>query len=121
MKEAHTRVILGINWSHDDLYFATASKEKTKSIKVWSGLQKEEGKDLGILESELPDDNPVATAIRFFPSSVKGSYALLVGLECGDINLWHLSGAKEWTRLLKFPQYYSHTLAVKRMKFNNHG
>ena len=38
MKDVHSRIIWGISWSHDDALFASASREKQKSIKVWNGL-----------------------------------------------------------------------------------
>jgi len=63
VKDAHTRIIWGISWSHDDQLFATASREKQKSVKVWHGLDDKIGK----IHSELPEENPSATAIRFFP------------------------------------------------------
>ncbi len=84
LKDAHTRIIWGVSWSHDDLLFATASREKQKSIKVWSGI----GEDLGALHSELPEENPSATAVRFLPGFHKGFYGLAVGLESGDIFFW---------------------------------
>lgn len=41
MKEAHTRIIWGISWSHDDKLFASASREKNKSVKIWAGIGNE--------------------------------------------------------------------------------
>lgn len=100
VKDAHTRIIWGINWSHDDALFATASREKSKSVKVWNAIA-----DVGSLHSELPnDENPSATAVQFFPSKINKSsqYALLVGLESGDINIWALQD-KVWMKLLSLP------------------
>lgn len=37
VKDAHSRIIWGISWSHDDHFFATCSREKQKSVKVWYG------------------------------------------------------------------------------------
>ena len=61
MKEAHTRIIWALSWSHDDSLFATASREKGKSIKVWNGLPEE---SIGSLHSELPTGSvPQATSL----------------------------------------------------------
>ena len=38
MKDAHLRIIWGVNWSHEDALFATASREKQKSVKLWHGI-----------------------------------------------------------------------------------
>ena len=51
MKDAHTRIIWGISWSHDDAFYATASREKLKSVKVWKG----KGDYIGTLSSEIPE------------------------------------------------------------------
>jgi len=48
LKEAHTRIIWALSWSHDDLLYASASRENKKSVKVWSGF------DEANLHSELP-------------------------------------------------------------------
>ena len=36
-KDAHSRIIWGLNWCVDDALFATASRENKKSVKVWHG------------------------------------------------------------------------------------
>lgn len=118
LKDAHTRIIWGINWSHDDAFFATASREKQKSIKVWNGLT--EGATIGELHSELPEENPSATAIRFFPGlHMNTSYGLVVGLESGDLLFWLLnSETKTWSKIYQVPTFYTHCGAVRRIKFN---
>lgn len=112
MKDAHTRIIWGITWSHDDAFFATASREKLKSVKVWKGTMD----DIGTLSSELPEQNS-ATAIRFFPRLLKESYAIVVGLESGDMNFWSNNNGKEWTKIYSIPEPYAHCSAVRRVKF----
>jgi elongator complex protein 2 len=95
LKDAHSRIIWGISWSHDDAFYASASREKQKSIKVWSGVEKaaeefEVGK-VGELYSELPSGKaPSATAIQFFPTKLQGKYAIATGLETGQILVWSL-------------------------------
>ena len=66
VKDAHSRIIWGISWSHDDAFFVTASREKQKSVKVWKGISS--GDQIGDLYSDLPEENPSATAVRFFPN-----------------------------------------------------
>ena len=86
-KDAHQRIIWGVSWSHDDLFFATGSREKQMAVKVWHGPSSE---NAGTLASELPL-NAVAstTALSFFPKSSKsGKYNLLVGLESGSLMIW---------------------------------
>jgi len=95
-KDAHSRIIWGITWSHDNTLFATASREKSKSIKVWKGVVNTDKSEFGKFYSELPEENPSATAIRFFPSLVRSdNYSLIVGLETGDIRVWMFSKAQE--------------------------
>lgn len=120
VKDAHTRIIWGVSWSHDDAFFATASREKQKSVKVWTGVKDSTLESIGTLYSDLPEENPSATAIRFLPNFIHGnSYGLAVGLETGDINFWlHNSADKTWTLIYQVPIYYTHTSAVRRIKFN---
>jgi hypothetical protein len=68
LKDAHSRIIWGISWSHDDAFYASASREKQKSVKVWAGVtDASEGYEAGKtsdLYSELPAGKaPSATAI----------------------------------------------------------
>lgn len=86
MKDAHQRIIWGINFSHDDVFFATASREKQQAVKVWHGVNSDQ-----LLHSELPANSVSAsTAVRFFPRKVKEQYAILVGQETGEISAWTL-------------------------------
>ena len=117
LKDAHSRIIWGISWSHDDALFATASREKHKSVKVWQGTGTLD--QIGELYNELPEENPSATAIRFFPSQLKGAYALIVGLETGDLLIWsHNKESNTWMKLYQVPNFYTHCAAVRRIKFN---
>ena len=94
VKEAHTRVIWALSWSHDDLLFATSSRENKRSVKIWNGPSPSEA--LCSLHSELPSGSvPSATAVQFFPSQVcGGKYALIVGQESGALTVWVMVG--EW-------------------------
>lgn len=73
---------------------------------------------MGALVSELPEENPQAWAVRFFPNLVNSMYSLFVGLESGDINLWQLNSSNEWSLTLKFPTPLAHTTTVRRIKFS---
>jgi elongator complex protein 2 len=42
LANAHTRIIWGISWAHDDSMFATASREKQSSVKFWTGKDSSE-------------------------------------------------------------------------------
>lgn len=100
LKDAHSRIIWGVNWSHDDAFFATASREKQKSVKLWQGIGAQH-QNTGELYSELPEENPSATAVRFFPNLIfnEKAYGLVVGLESGDINVWsHNIQDKTWIK-----------------------
>ena len=54
VKEAHTRILWALSWSHDDKLFATASRENKKAVKVWKGIT-ESAEEIGTLDSELPN------------------------------------------------------------------
>ena len=118
-KDAHSRIIWGISWSHDDQLFATCSREKQKAVKVWHAPTSE-GQDVGTLHSELPANAASAsTAISFFPNLVNEAYHLMVGLESGALMVWRLTDdTKSWTKLIDVASYYAHTLSVKRIRFN---
>jgi WD40 repeat protein len=65
-KEAHSRIVWALSWSHDDTLYATASRENKKSVKVWDGKA-----ETGVLHSELPEGSvPCATSLQFFPSKI---------------------------------------------------
>jgi elongator complex protein 2 len=94
-EKAHTRIIWGISWAHDDSMFATASREKGKAVKFWNGTNSNE---MGKLCGDLPEkeiDN--VTAISFFPRLVRNQYAMLTGVYTGQMNVWILSSEqKSW-------------------------
>jgi hypothetical protein len=79
----------------------TASREKAKSVKVWRGITNTEEHGIGTLYSELPEENPSATAVRFFPNLIKKQYySIIVGLETGDMLVWMLNKTDNiWSKI----------------------
>ena len=51
------------------------------------------------------------------PNLVQNSYVLAVGLESGSVILWK-QHEETWLKLTQIHQYLSHTLAVRRIRFN---
>lgn len=110
MKDAHQRIIWGINFSHDDLLIATASREKQKAIRVWHGPHYE-GTSEDFVHSEFPTSSvPSATAVRFFPNKINDCYALIVGQETGEITVWMLLNTSEqiWNKVFSVPSFFNH-------------
>ena len=109
MKDAHSRIIWGISWSHDDKLFATCSREKQKAVKIWYGSDSDG--EIGNLHSELPANTASAsTAISFFPSNFGNTRHLMIGLETGALMVWKLGEGLQWTKCLDIAPYYAHTL-----------
>ncbi len=119
-KDAHTRIIWGVSWSHEDNLFATCSREKQKGVKIWHGVGDQTPQEnIGAPHSELPvNEVQASTAVKFFPSMVRGSYNLMVGLETGQLMIWRLNDDKTWAKIKEFDPFYSHSLSVKRIQFN---
>lgn len=118
-KQAHKRVLWSCSWAHDSNYFATGSKEKLDSLKVWN-FDSDQSK--WIEHSNIKKGVKNATAVAFFPSLVLNStsLALVIGEDSGEISIWskpYSLSATEWTLALKFPVYYSHSQTVRRLKF----
>ena len=117
LKEAHTRIIWALSWSHDDAYFATASRENKKSVKIWNGISGDEN-SISELSSEIPAGKvPCATSLQFFPEKVlDGSYALMIGLESGAMSIW-IQRQEGWVSAYTFPSFLTHGLTVRRIRF----
>uniref|UniRef100_L7M717 Elongator complex protein 2 n=1 Tax=Rhipicephalus pulchellus TaxID=72859 RepID=L7M717_RHIPC len=114
----HQRIIWSCAWSHDGLYFVTASRDK--KVVVWgrrAGSSPETS--LGPFESKAQlsvEDS--ATAVSFAPSFAGGDrYLIAVGLEKGSIHLYHWSLQSGWTLYETLQQSVAHHLSVKRLKF----
>ncbi|XP_041932594.1 elongator complex protein 2 isoform X1 [Alosa sapidissima] len=123
----HTRIIWSCDWSFDNKYFVTSSRDK--KVIVWghaaSGDPVAQGTEPIMPCSSVLDVGDSATAVAFcpFPCS-DNSYLLAVGLEIGQILLFKWSpGAEElstggdWSKCGKTNASQSHTLPVKRLRW----
>uniref|UniRef100_A0A674DGM1 Elongator complex protein 2 n=1 Tax=Salmo trutta TaxID=8032 RepID=A0A674DGM1_SALTR len=124
----HTRIIWSCDWSADNKYFVTSSRDK--KVIVWGDCSSSEA-------SVTPDEPPVirpcssildvgdsATAVSFCPILCPGnSYLLAVGLESGQVLLYKWerieepAGASDWTRYGETDSSQSHSLTVKRLRW----
>ncbi|XP_022096823.1 elongator complex protein 2-like isoform X2 [Acanthaster planci] len=123
----HTRIIWSCSWSHDDRYFATASRDK--KVIVWG--QRSSGQDgeaaasggLGNYQacSAPVDLKDSVTAVDFAPtlSSVDGSYIIAVGLDSGAMSVlkWNSEKSNGWQTCFRFPTQLCHTATVKRLRW----
>eukprot|EP00731_Ephydatia_muelleri_P007818 Em0004g156a len=115
---AHARIIWCCSWTHDDVCFATASRDKR--VALWSQQSVlEGGEECGEGWKEAADVLELedsVTAVDFAPVTHQGSYLLAVGLESGQLLLYltSLQSAK-WMPLFTFPNSLCHTLTVKRL------
>lgn len=114
----HQRIIWSCTWSHDGLYFATASRDKKVVVWGWKAEGSSET-NLGPIESkgQLSVEDS-ATAVSFAPSFAGGDrYLIAIGLERGSIHLYHWSLQSGWTLYETLQQSVAHHLSVKRLKF----
>uniref|UniRef100_A0AAZ3RPK7 Elongator complex protein 2 n=1 Tax=Oncorhynchus tshawytscha TaxID=74940 RepID=A0AAZ3RPK7_ONCTS len=119
----HTRIIWSCDWSADNKYFVTSSRDKKVIILHQQDLSVV---SRGIIRpcSSILDVGDSATAVSFCPILCPGnSYLLAVGLESGQVLLykWELSeepaGASDWTRYGETDSSQSHSLTVKRLRW----
>uniref|UniRef100_A0A4W5Q9M8 Elongator complex protein 2 n=1 Tax=Hucho hucho TaxID=62062 RepID=A0A4W5Q9M8_9TELE len=131
----HTRIIWSCDWSADNQYFVTSSRDK--KVIVWGDCSSSE-------TSVTPDEPPVirpcssildvgdsATAVSFCPILCPGnSYLLAVGLESGQVLLYKWgpseepAGASDWTRYGETDSSYplhthTHTLVCMHARPTN--
>lgn len=115
-KQAHKRILWTCSWAHDSKYFATGSREKTNSLKFWNF----DGENQWSEHSSVNKDLPNVTAVAFFPTEIYGKLGIVVGLDSGEISIWTKPTeltVTEWTRQCAFPEYFNHSLTVRRIKF----
>ena len=95
--KAHERIIWSCDWSLDDKYFATGSRDKLVSqipisiqffqVKVWA---KNNEKDEWACTTTFPIFPSPITSLSWAP--ITQSYMLAIGQEDGLISLWSVSG-----------------------------
>lgn len=114
----HSRIIWACAWSHDSLYFATASRDK--KVAVW----KISTTNVTVESAGSPlETEDSATAVDFAPlQTVTKRYLLGVGLQNGIILLYswipNVSNVQAWHLFTKIEQQFGHHLTVKRLKFS---
>ncbi|XP_071484227.1 elongator complex protein 2-like [Diadema antillarum] len=126
----HARIIWACSWSHDDQFFATASRDK--KVIVW-------GKEPPPLDQSAPmsgmgnykafssplNIGDAVTAVDFARQmSNDKSYIVAVGTESGNISLhaWSPARPSSWRHLYSLPQHMTHTQTVKRLRWRpRHG
>ena len=117
--QAHKRVLWCCSWSHNSKLFATGSKEKTNSLKFWD-YSSEETK--WIEHSSIAKSISNVTALAFFPSLIQNSsaFGIVVGQESGEITIWTKPASQDvkiWEKVYSFPDYYNHSMIIRRLKF----
>ncbi|TSK31449.1 Elongator complex protein 2 [Bagarius yarrelli] len=120
----HTRIIWSCDWSQDNKYFVTASRDK--KVIVWGHCNS--GDPVGMSDSAVVPCSSVldvgdsATAVAVCPLLLSDqSYFIAVGLESGQIVLYKWrpvgdpSSGSDWSRCADSDVSQSHTLVVKRL------
>ena len=121
--KAHARIIWGVSWSWDSLFFATASRDGT--VKVWSpkGLS---SNSMPIASVKL--SQPV-TAIAFSPQdstatantkpdATPSQHKLALGSEKGAVTVWNVVHSSDTVSVIcvwESPVAISHCAPVRRI------
>ncbi|RHZ66576.1 hypothetical protein Glove_306g48 [Diversispora epigaea] len=110
--KSHARIIWDSSWSHDDLLFATASRDKT--IKIW----KQEDKINNWKCITTIKLSEAVTAIDFAPKFIgKERYFMAAGLENGKI-LFFISEIEQidkWSLVMDVDKDNCHVASVNRL------
>ncbi|KAM4704588.1 elongator complex protein 2 [Rhinophrynus dorsalis] len=118
----HSRIIWSCDWTPDNKYFITGSRDK--KVIVWGDCHLSGANDLSSSApikpcSSLLDTGDSVTAVSVSRVlSHDGCYIIAVGLECGKIILYkwqHNGKVNDWTKCWEMDQSLSHTLAVKQL------
>ncbi|XP_036422308.1 elongator complex protein 2 [Colossoma macropomum] len=123
----HTRIIWSCDWSPDNKYFVTSSRDK--KVIMWGHRGSEDcvGKNNSTVVSpcsSVLDVGDSATAVAICPLILSDqSYLLAVGLESGRIVLYKwrpmedLYSGSDWSKCAETDASQSHTLVVKRLRW----
>uniref|UniRef100_W5K7J8 Elongator complex protein 2 n=1 Tax=Astyanax mexicanus TaxID=7994 RepID=W5K7J8_ASTMX len=121
----HTRIIWSCDWSPDNKYFVTSSRDK--KVIMWGHrgsvecVGEKSSADVLPCSSVL-DVGDSATAVTVCPFLLSDQYLLAVGLESGQIVLYKwrpvedLSSGSDWSKCAE-TDAQSHTLVVKRLRW----
>jgi elongator complex protein 2 len=114
----HERIIWSCDWSHDDLYFATSSRDGKVAIWHKNVAVDEEESSLKQFSNasviNLPSES--ITAVAFAPILFKESYLIAIGFESGAIQIYTFNG-KTCELLKVINQSDSHHLCVNKLQF----
>ncbi|CAK8674602.1 unnamed protein product [Clavelina lepadiformis] len=110
-KTCHSRIIWSCSWSHDNTYFATASRDK--KIMIWKVTPNEEQV---VKRAIVGDCGEPVTAIAF-ASHKLSTYLLAIGCESGSIKLSSFTENHILVDMIHFDSQIAHCLAVKRLKW----
>jgi len=123
-KETHARIIWGCCWSKDSELFLTGSRDNC--VKVWKKTelkseQKEEKSSKQFKEAFVHEFSEAVTSVDLLDEKIKGFYFGFVGLENGEIFIVKIKKEDEKEKVffvvsMKFPDFISHGMAVKRIK-----
>lgn len=117
----HERLIWCCDWSHDDNFFATGSRDG--KVAVWCKGDKiaEEESTLRQYSCStvisLPSES--ITALSFAHQIWNGNYLLAIGFESGIIQFYSFNG-KECELLKALDKSEAHNLCVNRLQFRPH-
>jgi elongator complex protein 2 len=122
---AHGRIIWSCNWSPDDKYFATGSRDKY--VKIWK-YSMSGSTPVASEASCLPAFASAVTAVAWAPLETSGNSCrvrvLAVGLEDGRIQVWAARQSADsddalldWCEIVQIDSQLTHGAAVKRLSW----
>lgn len=107
----HSRIIWGCSWSHDSLYFATVSRDKT--LNIWNVTNEIEIRYIVKFTSDYG-----LNAVDFAPNNNDRSYLLAIGNEKGGIIILDVNPFKPNCSILcEFSKDFCHSDTITRLRF----